>query len=246
MAATAEHPEFVVLYGISWQQYEAILAALGEHHLRHSYDRGTLEMRSIVYGVSWQEYEKLLAALPEHSFRHSYDRGTLEMMTPLKSHDWTKTLLGRMVEMLSLELSVPIQSVGSTTLRGEAAERGLQPDEAYYIAHEPEVRGKDEYDPDRDPPPDLVVEVDVTSSCVNRMPIYAALRVPELWRHDGEKVIFYLLDPSGNYVKADRSLAFPMLQPEDINRFLDLRHTMDENSLIRSFVEWIRKQMKPE
>ena len=94
--------------------------------------------------------------------------------------------------------------------------------------------------------PDLVVEVDVTSSCVNRMPIYAALRVPELWRHGGETVIFYGLDPSGNYVKADRSLAFPKLKPEDINRFLDLRHTMDENSLIRLFVEWVRETMKPE
>jgi hypothetical protein len=78
------------------------------------------------------------------------------------------------------------------------------------------------------------------------MPIYAALRVPELWRHDGEKVIFYLLDESGSYVMSERSLAFPMVQPEDINRFLDLRHSMDENSLIRAFVEWIRKKMKSE
>jgi Uma2 family endonuclease len=199
-----------------------------------------------LHGVSWAEYRAVLAALPEHYLRHTYDRGTLEITSTSKPHQWMKCVIGRMVEMLSLDLSLSIQSVGSTTLTGEAAERGLQPDEAYYVAHESEVRGKIEYDPDRDPPPDLVVEVDVTSSCVKRMPIYAALRVPELWRHDGEKVIFYLLDESGSYVMSERSLAFPMVQPEDINRFLDLRHSMDENSLIRAFVEWIRKKMKSE
>ncbi len=235
----------VVLYGVPWEMYLGIVDALSECHLRHTYDRGTLEMPSVVYGVSWDAYQELLAATADYNLRHTYDRGTLEMMSPLKSHEWEKKLFSRMIEALSLERDIPIQSVGSTTFFRAAGERGLQPDESYYIRNEPRVRGRETFDPATDPPPDLVIEVDVTHSCLERLPVYATLRVPELWRYDGRKVVFYGLS-RGKYVALRHSKAFPFLRAADLMRFLDMRHDTDENSVIRAFVAWLRdKHAKP-
>jgi Uma2 family endonuclease len=233
---------YVVLYGVPWDTYVAITDALGEYHLRHTYDRGTLEMRSLLYGVSWDAYEDFLKALGNYSLRHSYDRGTLEMMSPPKSHEWEKRLLGRMVERLAEELDIRIQSVGSTTFRAAAAERGLQPDESYYIANEPIVRCREDYDPKRDPPPDLVVEVEATQSAVPRLPLYAALSVPEIWVYDGKRLSFLGLTKEGKYKRLRNSAAFPFLRPLDLARFLTMRHKTDENSVIRSFVAWLKER----
>ena len=237
-------PEYVVLYGISWQMYEQILEALGEYHLRHTYDRGTLEMRRVLYGVAWTDYQKLLDATAEYKLRHTYDRGTLEMMAPRRDHEWFSKLVGRMIEAMAFALDIPIQSVGSTTLTAALAERGLQPDQSYYVARELQVRGQETYDPDKDPPPDLVIEVDVTTSSIPRLPVFAKIRVPEIWRHDGEVVRFYRLAVRGKYEETDRSVAFPFITPADVTRFLNRRQETDENSLVRSFVQWARKSRK--
>ena len=90
--------EYVVLYGVPWETYEGILKTLGEYHLRHTYDRGALEMRRVLYGVTWDNYLKLLDATADLFLRHTYDEGILEMMTPRKEHDWVAGLLGRMIE----------------------------------------------------------------------------------------------------------------------------------------------------
>lgn len=244
MTTATPASEYVVLYDISWDEYERILAALGEYHLRHTYDRGTLEMRSVLDGVSWEAYEEFLEALSDHYLRHTYDRGTLEMMSPSKEHDWPKKVIARMIESMALELNIPIQSIGSTTVRRAEAKRGLQPDESYYVAHEPQVRGKDSYDPGIDPPPDLAVEVEATRSLLSRLGVYAALGVPEIWRYDGTSLRFYQRNEAGEYIEIDRSLAFPFLPPADIQRLLDQRATIGETALVRSFIEWVRTQAK--
>ena len=233
--------QFVLLYGVPWRMYQGILNALGEYHLRHTYIEGTLEMPALLYAVTWQDYQAFLDALGDYSLRHTYDRGTLEMMSPRKDHDWVKRLLGRMVEQIAYELNIPIQSVGSTTLTGDSVERGLQPDEAYYIAHEAQVRFKKDYDPSVDPPPDLVIEVDVTSSSLDRLPTFAAVGVPEIWRHDDNKVIFYQLQNCREYIEIERSVAFPFLTREVLTHFLDQYGTLDENSLVRSFMDWVKE-----
>jgi Uma2 family endonuclease len=197
----------------------------------------------VIHGVSWDEYDALLAAIPERRLPHTYDRGTLEIMSPSKPHEWIKKLIGRMVEAMTLELNVPIQSVGSTTLRRELSKRGLEPDDSYYIANELQVRGKDTLDLETDPPPDLVIEVDVTSSCLDRLDVYAKLRVPEIWRHDGGTLTFLVLHPTGDYRPQASSLAFPLLKPGDIQRFLDEHAKQDENSIIRAFLEWVRRHL---
>lgn len=236
-ATSAKAEETVIICGLSWERYEKLLLALGEHHLRHTYDRGTLEMRSVIHGVSWNEYEAFLEALQDHSLRHSYDRGTLEMMTPRRDHDWIKGLIGRFIESMAYELELPIQSVGSTTQQKKDVERGIQPDESYYVANEPVVRARLKLDPDVDPPPDLIIEVDVTSSCLSRLDIFAALKIPELWRFDGERLLFYGLNPAGLYDVLDRSQSFPWLAPSDVQQFLSQIEASEETSLARAFAK---------
>src|SRR5262249_23593949 len=151
----------------------------------------------------------------------TYDRGALEIMVVSHQHDWVKRLIGRMIERLAEELRQPIKSAGSTSQRRRPVARALEPDESYYLANEPLVRLRDELDFDRDPPPDLVLEVDITSSALDRMGMYAAMKVPELWRYDhvNDEVLFCLLDEEGAYQRADRSRAFAILSAETLTGF---------------------------
>jgi len=243
MPPLVDHEDaYVVLRDVSWERYEMILEALGEYHLRHTYAEGTLELRGLLYGVSWEDYKNFLAAMGDYSLRHTYDGWHLEMMSPRKDHDWIKTFIGRMIEVLTYELGIPIQSVGSTTLTGDAVHRGVQPDEAYYIAHELAVRGKLTYNPAIDPPPDLILEVDVTNSSIQRMPSFALLRIPEVWRYEKQILHFFHLTASGVYQQRPFSLAFPFLTSDDVQKFLNQAGEVEENSLLHSFVHWAKHQ----
>ena len=164
------------------------------------------------------------------------------MMSPGREHERLKRLLGRLFEMLAFELDIPIQSTGSTTLSHASTERGLEPDETYYIAHELQLRTRVDYDPDHDPPPDLAIEIDVTSNSIPRMPVYEAIGVPEIWRCRNGIVSFHQLQSGGGYREVERSAAFPLLRPADIQVFIDQRHSLDEHSILRSFLDWVRRQ----
>jgi Uma2 family endonuclease len=196
----------------------------------------------VLNDVSWEAYECLLAAVGDRRLRHSYDNGTLEIMSPLKRHDGAKTLLARLIEMAAYELDIDIQGIGSTTLRRSERRKGLEPDECYYVAHEPEVRDKPDYVPGRDPPPDLAVEVDVTSSSVDRMRIYANLGVPEVWRFQDGQLSFWRLGGRGKYVRTKRSQAFPQLTCPALNDLLSQRFERTENQIVRSLVTWLRER----
>ena len=127
------------------------------------------------------------------------------------------------------------------TCEREDVAQGIEPDECFYITREPQIRDKDEVDLAVDPPPDLGIEVDVTRSSLNRLSIYAALKVPEVWRFDGEKLQVHRLDPSGEYELVDRSQFFPAIPIGEICTFLERRKSEDENSLARSFRDWVRR-----
>lgn len=200
----------------------------------------TVAEHIVLNDVSWEAYECLLEAVGDRRLRHSYDEGTLEIMSPLKRHDRVKKLLARLIEMAAYELDIEIQGIGSTTLRRAERRQGLEPDECYYVAHEAEVRDKADYIPGRDPPPDLAVEVDVTSSSVERMPIYAKLGVPEVWRFRDGQLSFWRLTRRGTYVRSARSQAFPQLPCPVLNDLLRQRFERSENQLVRELVAWLR------
>jgi len=195
----------------------------------------------LLYGVEWSTYEKLRADVGNRGLRMTYDQGELEIMSPSRDHEHVKKLIGRMIEAMTEELGIPISSGGSTTMKSELKKKGLEPDECYYIANEERMRGKDTFDVLIDPPPDLAVEVDVTSSSIDRMPLYAALGVPEVWRYDGTSLQVELLQTGGEYARQTQSGAFPFLPIEEFQRFLERRNETDETSWIRSFRSWVRQ-----
>ncbi len=197
----------------------------------------------ILYGVSWQEYGRLLRAFAERpSVRLTYDRGTLELMTLSLEHESLVRFFNLLILALTLEFGLPLRGGGSTTFRRRRRRRGLESDECYWIASEPLVRGKEKIDLHRDPPPDLALEVDVSYSTLDRMKIYAALCVPEVWRYDGRALIFYVLGSDGTYITAPDSKAMPQVRSADLAGLLALRGTMDENSLFRHFQSWARQR----
>jgi len=203
------------------------------------------EPRFLLNGVSWEFYETCLAEIGNRHVKLTYRRGKLEMMSPSREHERCKRLLGRMIEVFTEELNIPMQSGGSTTWRMRHADSGLEPDECYYIQHEPLVRGKEEVDLAVDPPPDLAVEIEITRSAVDRMAIYADLGVPEVWRFDGRALSIHELGPDGTYQRRDRSRNLPAMPPEEINRFLAARNNTDETTWIRGFRRWVREHVLP-
>ncbi len=203
------------------------------------------EQRFVFYGVTWDEYEGLLRAFADRRLRHTYDRGTLEIMSPSESHEWSKSLLGDFVAVTCRVRRIPRRGVGSMTMHREDMDRGLEPDEGFYIGKKSvaAVQDRDEYDANRDPPPDLVIEVDVTRSSLKRLDIYRRLRVPELWRYDGEKVTSLVLNESGEYEETPVSRAFRFLAARDLTRFLAMRETKDDTELELLFEKWLRSRL---
>jgi len=201
--------------------------------------------RAALYrGVSWAEFLDLLRELDHRpGIRLAFDRGTLEIMSPSRDHEHVNDLLRCLVSTLCDELGIPRAGLGSTTWRRDDLLRAIEPDNCYYLEHEPIVRGK-EIDLTRDPPPDLGIEIDVTRKSLERFPIYAALGIPELWRFSGktEKLAFNRLDTAREYEEVPRSLAFPFLTPPDLERFLELRHTLDDTTIVKRFREWVRSR----
>ncbi len=197
----------------------------------------------LLKNISWQTYEALLEDVEEQpGLRLTYDRGRLEIMTPLDPYEGYKKLVGRFVEALTEEINVEIRSLGSRTCKREDLARGLEPDQCYYIQNERVVRELDQIDLNQDPPPDLVIEIDITSSSIDRLELYADLGVPEVWRYNGRRLTIYCLEGK-SYQECDRSPTFPFLLNTEIVRFLDMRKMMGENSLIRSFRAWVRSQI---
>jgi Uma2 family endonuclease len=140
-------------------------------------------------------------------------------------------------------MDIEIAGFGSMTCRREKLERALEPDDCYWIANEPLVRGRDVIDLDTDPPPDLFLEIDISRSFLDRLGICARLKVPEVWRWGGQTLRVCILGPDGNYVESERSRAFPFLPLAEITRFMLLANTMSETKLLRAFRAWVREQI---
>lgn len=202
--------------------------------------------RVVLQSIDWTTYVALRDNPANWRVRMTYDRGVLELMSPLRMHDARGRFIGRLIGEWTMELDITLASCGSTTLRREDLDRGCEPDEGFYIENEPLMRPHESLDLAVHPPPDLVVEVDVTSDSLGRMPIYRALGVPEVWRHDGERLRFYALGEDGDYAEIAVSRQLPPLRPADIERFLDLRSEVGENDAVRAFREWIRAAVLPQ
>ncbi|WP_421656496.1 Uma2 family endonuclease [Leptothermofonsia sp. ETS-13] len=204
----------------------------------------------VLEGVTWQTYQALLKDLGNHrSSRLAYDQGILEIIMPSNLHEFINRLLALMVTALTDELSLKIRNCGSTTLDREDLNRGVEPDSCFYIQHVAEVLGKSR--PGRpesrlhlsdDPPPDLAIEVDITSSSHRRFGIYLQLGIPEVWHYTEQSGITIFQLQAGEYVKCEFSPTFPMISGETLGQFLQLAETEDDNAVIRALRQWVRSQ----
>jgi Uma2 family endonuclease len=177
------------------------------------------EKRVTLHGLTWQTYQQILQALPpSRATRLTYDRGVLEITMPLEDHEFSLRLIELFIRILVFEMGMKIRTLGSTTIGREDLDRATEPDCAYYIDHQPQVAGR-QIDFATDPPPDLVVEVDITSTDLDKNRLYAALGVPELWRYNGRQWrIFWWQD--GDYQECDRSPTFPWVDKHCLYQFL--------------------------
>lgn len=198
--------------------------------------------RVLLSNVSWQEFEAILEDLGEHrASRVAYDKGTLEIMTPLPEHETGKVIIGNFVEILLEELDIEFWSLGSTTFKNEDMNKGIEPDDCFYIQNEAAVRGKNRLDLTVDPPPDLALEIDVTSR--THPSIYEALGVPELWRFENGKLEINVLR-EGKYIKCEYSPNFLNLPlSEIIPQYLNPCRTLGRNKTMRAFRTWVKEQL---
>lgn len=192
--------------------------------------------------VSWQEFEAILEELGEHrAARVAYENGILEFMTPLPEHEINKVFITNFVEILLEELDLEFLPLGSTTFKNQLMNKGIEPDNCFYIQNEAVVRGRDRLDLTVDPPPDLALEIDVTSR--THLNIYEALGVPELWRFEkGKLQINFLKD--GKYIESSYSLIFPNLPlTQVIPEYLQHCRNMGRNKTMRAFRAWVRERI---
>jgi len=190
--------------------------------------------------VSWETYEGLLAAnIDASSPRITYDHGTLEIMSPSRKHEKSKEVLARIADSVAEEWGIEFENLGSTTFRRRDLEQGLEPDSCFYVQNVERIRGERELDLRVDPPPDLVIEVEITSPLVNKIPIYAGLGVPEIWVTDGLGLRILRL-AAGKYRATEQSQVLPPLTASVLSEFLAQSRTMTTLAWRKIVREWAR------
>jgi Uma2 family endonuclease len=193
--------------------------------------------------VSWDDYEFLLTQMQEYpGHRVTYEGGRLEIMSPNREHEIYKKFIDLMVRVLAQELSLDIEESGSTTLRRKKFDKGAEPDECYHIQNAARVADIIEVNLEKDPPPDLVVEIDTTNESLHKLGIYAALGVPEIWRYDGHNVHIYGLVGDG-YEKIQNSLAFPMMSAADLTQSVKQRGAEGRKAALAAFRQMVRSRV---
>ncbi|MGH9204790.1 MAG: Uma2 family endonuclease, partial [Vicinamibacterales bacterium] len=191
-------------------------------------------------GVAWSTYESLLADLAgESAPRLTYDEGVLELMMPLAEHEQVNRTLALLIEIFAEESRIDVCNFGSATFHVEALRRGFEPDSCFYIQNEPVVRGKNRLDLAVDPPPDLGIEIEITSGAIRELHVYAAMGVPEVWRYDGDRLRMFELE-GGTYSERSHSRAFPHLTAEAMTDWLARGSHVARTTLLRDFRAWVR------
>ncbi len=194
------------------------------------------------HGVSWQEYEELLEQVGESSgLRISYDHGRLTVMTLGTEHEKYARFLEKLLTVLSLRRRINILSFGGSTMKKAKQGKGLEPDACFYVQTADLLGKRIQLDFEVDPPPDIAVEIDVHHDSSSKLPIYAALGVPEIWRYDGHELTIYLLQ-QGQYLTVPQSQALPLLTSHVLTDFLTRLREEGELQALLAFDEWLQSQ----
>ncbi|MGK7924186.1 MAG: Uma2 family endonuclease, partial [Spirulina sp.] len=204
-----------------------------------------LGQKLVLRDVNWQEFEQILEELGEkRTSRIAYANGILEIMASLPEHEANKGFISDFLKALLEELDIECYPLGSTTFKSELMQQGIEPDDCFYIENEAAIRGKNRLDLTVDPPPDLALEIDITSR--THLKIYQALGVPEVWRFEkGRLKIFILRD--NQYIEVAESPHFPDFPLiEIIPQYLQKVKTRGRNQTMREFRAWVRDRHLPQ
>jgi len=194
------------------------------------------EQRVVLRGLDWGSYLQILDALPEsRGSRLTYDDGVLEITVPLEDHEFAGRLIERFILTLVELMGLPIKTMGSTTMTDPYLHKGAEPDNAYYIQNQPLVKGRNVVF-GQDPPPDLVVEVDITHTDIAKNQFYASLGITEFWRFNGEVWRIYVLREEG-YREMEESPTFPDVSKEWLYRFLAIAKD-NEIEAVQNLKQW--------
>ncbi len=197
-------------------------------------------IRIRLHDVAWDTYVALRDQPSNNGVRMTYDNGELLLMSPGFRHGRRWNVLCRLVGEWTLERGLPLMSGGDLTMRIKEKKLGLEPDNCFWSPNESKLRGIDEWERRRDPPPDLVIEVDVTSDSLTKLHVYAQLAVPEVWHDDGHSLRFLRL-AGDEYEESTHSVTFPDLASADLATFFDRTFEDEENAIVRDFRSWIRE-----
>jgi len=195
-----------------------------------------------LHPVSWETFNQLLEELGDNrNKRLTYYQKTLEIMSPLGKHENSNRFIESLISVIADELNLNLKKFGSLTLKSQPLQQGVEPDSCYYITNEFRVRSKENIDLENDPPPDLILEVDITSGSLNKLPIYANFRVPEFWQYDGKKLTVFLLEESSNtYREVNQSEIFPFLHLNQIPQLIQQSLEIGETATLKQFRQWVK------
>ena len=191
--------------------------------------------------INWDEFEQILDELQEEGrLRITYYEGMLEIMVPLPGHENRKEIIGDLVKALLEELDIEFAPMGSSRFKRKLMKAGIEPDACFYVQNEAAVRGMERIDLDVSPPPDLAIEIDITSDSQIKKDSYRALGVPELWIYDGSSLEIYVLF-EGQYMKTLRSQVFSNLPVSAvIPNYLSRSRVEGRNALLKDFRHWVK------
>lgn len=225
-------------------QYARIAAAFPNVDLKYDKRAEELDLPAVMEGVTWQQYEALLDALPERYLRQAYYRGTLELREKRMQQQRTKCVIDWFISSAAYEFGIRIEGWGSTTVTRKALQCGVEPDESYFIANEQSARRLWDIGPEDVPAADLVLETDMDHAYLDRLTVFAALGVSEVWKYDGKDMVFHRLTTAKRYEPVEASLAYPFLRPEDIRQFIDRLGETDDTTLAKAFLKHAKRRYK--
>jgi Uma2 family endonuclease len=198
------------------------------------------EQRVLLRSLSWEAYLQILSALPDsRRARLTYDDGVLEITVPSELHEFSRSLIDIFIRTLIEIMGLRLKTMSSTTMNYPHLKKGAEPDNAYYIQNQPLVKGRT-VDFSQDPPPDLVVEVDITHTDIAKKQFYSSLGIPEFWRFDGQVWRIYQLQEQV-YVEVEHSPIFPKVPKDWLYAFLTEAQE-DEIEAVRSLRAWWQEQ----
>ena len=205
--------------------------------VEHLPKNGTL----LLHNISWAEYEEILTKFQNKSaYRLSYNCGVLKIMSPRPDHEFPKDVVLILVRVYAEEFDIELDSYGSTTYRRRKKAKGAEADTSFYLRNAAKVRGKGEFDLETDPPPDVVVEIDISNESLDKFEIYAALKVSEIWRFDGKSFKIHILFEN-KYETVSNSVELPLISGALLDEFLQIGREKGQSAMVKIFRQRLKE-----